>query len=463
MSREATDYDVIVLGGGSAGTAAGRAAVAAGARTAVVNEGEIGGLCILRGCMPTKSMLEAAHVAHVARHTDPFGIRASGEVTADFAAIMERKRGHVDRFQRAKIEGVEAADHAWIDGRGRFVPGGGVEVDGRRLEAKAYVVASGSRPARPPIDGLDEVETLTSDDVMRLDSPPSSLLVYGAGAVGLELAQFFARIGTRVRLVNRSPLLSKIDPDAGRELHAALGEELDLSVPATIASVRPSGGGLNATIVEDGVSREEQVEALLLATGRDPELEGLGLEHVGLDPSGGGLAHDETMRTKNPAVWVAGDATGREQLLHVANQEGAAAGHNAAGGRPPKTIDPRLAMQAIFTDPPFAQVGLVPLAVDGRRIVEGRARFPETGRAITMNVRHGLWRLLVEADSGQVVGASILGPRADDLIHLVAELIHFRGTLDDVLELPWYHPTLSEVMLDLARSAAAARAASQTA
>ena len=453
------DFDVLVLGGGSAGTAAARAATLAGARTAMINDGEPGGLCILRGCMPTKAMLASAHALHETRRLGPFGIRLDGAAAADFPAVMDRKDALVARFLRAKLASIERGGYEVIDGRGRFAPGGGVEVNGRVLRARGYVLATGSEPARLPIPGFDCVPVWSSDDVMELRRRPESLLVQGAGPIGLELAQFFARMGTRVLLVNRSPLLSRHDPDSGRELHAALADEenLELAVPGAIEVLTPDGDGLRAQVRHAGDTRTVRADALLVATGRLAALDGLGLEHLGLERHRPALAVDATMATAHPDVWVAGDATHEHQILHRANEEGAVAGHNAAVGRGERSVDDRLLMSVVFTDPPFARVGLSEqdAADAGRDAVVGAARFPETGRAITMETRHGLWKLVVDRESGEILGSTVLGPRADDLVHTVSAMMYYRGRVEDILRMPWYHPTLSEVALDLARSALA--------
>lgn len=452
------DYDVIVLGGGSAGTSAAAAATKAGARTLMINDGELGGLCILRGCMPTKAMLASAHALHEATHTEPFGVRLEGRVTADFARIMERKAEQVLRFQRAKVRSVESQDYEVLFGRARFAPAGGVEVGGRRLKAGAYVIATGSAPAILPIPGLEDVPVLTSDNVMRLESQPASLLVQGAGPVGLELSQFFARIGTRVLLVNRSALLSRFDEECGEELARAFREEpsLELAVPGVIERLSGAGSGLVARVRSGGRAFDYEADALLMAAGRRAALDDVGLEHAGLRAVGGRLPCDSRMRTTNPQVYVAGDATGVFQILHLANQEGSVAGHNAAGAGPEKQMDYRLRMAVVFTDPPFAQVGANEreARLEGWDPVVGRARLPETGRAITMSVRHGLWKLYACKSTGEILGCSMLGPRADDLIHLVALLMADRAAVGRIFELPWYHPTLSEVMLNVGRDAA---------
>ncbi|UCF68251.1 MAG: FAD-dependent oxidoreductase, partial [Acidobacteriota bacterium] len=233
------DFDVIVLGGGSAGTSAARAARQAGARTALINDGELGGLCILRGCMPTKAMLASAHAAHEVEHAARFGVHVEGSARVDFAQVMARKDAQVKRFQRAKIASIESQDYEVLLGRAAFAPGGGITLDGRRLAAERYVIATGSVPCLPPVKGLASVQALTSDDVMRLEGQPASLMVYGAGPIGLELAQFFARIGTEVVLVSRSPLLMRYDQECGTELRRALENEprLELLMPARFEQV----------------------------------------------------------------------------------------------------------------------------------------------------------------------------------------------------------------------------------
>ena len=449
-----TDYDVVVLGGGSAGTSAATAAHAAGASTLMINDGELGGLCILRGCMPTKSMLAAAHAVHEARHLEPFGARLDGSLNVDFGRIASRKDEHVSRFKKAKVESIEAAGYEVLDARGRFAEPGVVEAAGRRIRAKKIVIATGSAPASLPIPGLDDVPVLTSDDVMRLTEAPARLVVQGGGPVGLELAQFFARVGTQVLLVNRSPLLSKIDADCGVELRRAFSDEpnLRLAVPGRIERLLREGEGLRAVVSTDDGSFEERVDALLMAVGREAGVAGIGLERIGLVPENGRLRHDKRMRTAHPDIYVAGDATGDDQILHLANQEGRVAGNNAAGAVP-LAMDDRLKTCAIFTDPPFAQLGLAEQTARDASldVVVGRERFPQTGRAITMGTRHGLWKLIADRKSGEILGSSILGPRADDLIHVVSTLMHYRGSAADILELPWYHPTLSEVLLNVAR------------
>lgn len=451
------DYDVLVLGGGSAGTRAAATAAKKGARVAMINDGELGGLCILRGCMPTKAMLASAHALHEAKHLAPFGVHLRGEVVPDFKQIIERKNAQVQRFKNAKIRGIEKGGYEVIDARARFATGGGVEAGGRVLTARRYVIAVGSVPTILPISGIADVPVMTSDDVMRLsDTPPRSMVVQGAGPIGLELAQFFARIGTKVLLVNRSPLLSRFNaPLLGEELTRALEaeENFDLAVPGVIGGVRPVDGGIGFTIESGGRVFEHEAECFLMAAGRHAAVADLGLEHVGVSMANGGIQHDDAMQTTNPEVFVAGDATNEWQILHIANEEGEVAGLNAAAGEVVKRVDRRLSMGVIYTDPPFTQVGVSESEARrrGHDAVSAMARFPETGRAITMGAEYGAWSMVADRETREILGSAILGPRADDLVHAVSVLMYNRNKVDEIFEMPWYHPTLSEVILNLAR------------
>jgi pyruvate/2-oxoglutarate dehydrogenase complex dihydrolipoamide dehydrogenase (E3) component len=449
-----TSYDVIVIGGGSAGTSAAGAAAAAGARTALVNDGELGGLCILRGCMPTKTLLHSAHALHDMRTSGPLGVHA-GRIRFDFPAIMRRKDAKVERFKRAKIRSVERSPYDVIDARGTFVDPETVAVGGRPYRARGYVIATGSVASIRPIEGIGDVPVLTSDEVMKLEKLPESMVVQGSGPIGLELGQFFARLGVKVLLVNRSRPLSKIDPDCSAEMMRVLTDEsnLDLLLPGRIERVRRDGNGIVFGLEGEDGPLEHRAEAFLSATGRRPALEGLGLEAAGIESDGRSIRHDPSLQTTNPRVYVAGDATGSYQVLHLANQEGRVAGGNAASGRPEQEMDYRLRMEVIFTDPPFAGVGMSALDAERARrgVVTAVKRFPEQGRAITMETGHGLVKVVADAEAGEILGAQIIGPRADDLVHVISAVMFYRGSAAHINAMPWYHPTLAETLIEIGR------------
>lgn len=466
--REAQVYDVVVLGGGTGGTAAARTAAGHGAKVVMFNDGELGGLCILRGCMPTKTMLHAAHLAHEARHHATPGV-GTATLPVDFAAVMANKDAKVARFKRAKIAGIESGGYETIDARASFVGPDEVEAGGTRYRfRKGAVIATGSIPTAPPIPGLDAVPYMTSDEVMQLTHQPGSVLVVGSGAIGLELAQFFSRIGSEVHLVSRRKVFADVDPRIVEEMEAAMRSEPQFTAHAPMrptafeVTTLPDGRPGVRTTVEDPADGSQQnivTESLVMATGRRAAVKDLGLDAAEVELVEGRIHCGTDMRTSNPKVFVAGDASGHRQLLHVANWEGMVAGLGAAGIAGDHSVEQRLHMEVVFTDPPLATIGMNRGQAEalGIPVIDASARFPETGRAITMDVDHGVFILVARADTGEILGAQILGPRADDIIHTVSSLMYYRGTAADMLRMPWYHPTLTEVLLSLARQIEAQR------
>ncbi len=449
------EYDVIVLGGGTAGSAAASAAHAAGARTAMFNDGELGGLCILRGCMPTKTLLHSAHTAHHGRHPQAAGVRTRLE-GVDFREVMANKDLKVERFQRAKIGGIQRGGYEVIDARARFVGPDTVEAGGTSYRfTSGAVIATGSVPTVPPIAGLEKTPYLTSDDVMKLEELPGSVMVMGTGAVGLELSQFFARMGAETVVFSRRRVFLGIDPLLADEMERVADDEPGMELVQPECPVRVSGDETRVEAeMESG--RVYHADKLVVATGRRPALDEMGLEAAGVEVENEGrrVTAGADARTSNPRIFVAGDASGRQLLLHVANWEGRVAGLNAAGAPGDHRVEQRLNLAVVFTDPPMASLGLTEAEAweAGHAVISAYVRFPETGRAITQDVQHGVCKLVADRERGEIIGAQILGPRADDLIHSIAAIMYYRGTAADMLQMPWYHPTLSEVMLGLARN-----------
>jgi len=449
------DYDVVVVGGGTAGSMAARTAAAAGARTVMFNSGELGGLCILRGCMPSKTMLHAAHLLHEAAHHHTPGV-GHADLGSDFAAVMANKDAKVQRFKRAKVREIEQGGYDVVNAEARFAGPDAVEAAGRLYRfSKGAVIASGSTHAVPPIEGLDEVPYLTSDDVMRLRARPRTLLTLGVGAVGLEMSFFFARLGTAVELISRRPVFQDVAPEIESEMVAVLRAEPNLTHHPCTRPLRLSreGGGILFEYESETGAQQLRAEQLLLAVGRRANVDGLGLHAAGVQVEDRRVVCDESLRTTNPRIFVAGDATNERLLLHVANWEGKVGGLGAAQVAGEHRVERRLHLEVVFTDPAMAALGMNRAQAEaaGHDTVVAMARFPETGRAIAMDVQHGLWLLVADRSSGEILGSQILGPRADDLIHVIAGVMFYRGTARDLLAMPWYHPTLSEVLPVLAR------------
>lgn len=459
-------YDVIVLGGGTAGSNAARTAGSMGKKVLMVFKPDLQNLCIEKGCMPSKSMLAAAELMLHTRHSDKFGITIKGPVTPQFQFIQDRKNIHVGRFMKALREKVASDPYETIEGTARFLPDdGGIEVtNGKKTKTyygERYVIATGTKPFIPPVTGLDTVPYLTSDDIMDgvLTDLPKSIAIMGGGAIGLEFATFFNSLGVSVSVIERAPLLNRSDPEFGVELTKMLTDQgIQILAPANVVQAEKGGAGVVLSIEQDGSTFTHEAQYLLVATGRTPQLDELDVENIGLTIEHGGLqACDEHQCTSNDRVYAAGDVTRQLPILHAAAEEGKVAGYNAAVGSNEKRVDhKKLKMLVMFTDPPFAHVGMSEQDAHDASIpvVTHTIQFPETGRAIVMGVEHGLWKLVVHKESGRILGSTAIGPRVDDLLHQV----HIAMVLDaDVRTLAKtfaYHPTLSEQFMNLVKATA---------
>lgn len=457
-----TTYDVIVIGAGTAGINAAHAASRVGARVLLVNNGPPVTACAARNCMPSKALLAATQVAHTARHAAPFGVSVTGPVRVDFDRMVAQVKEQVQLFTHSVEEGVQKAvtdkKFDFIEGRASFGPDGRVTVNGHTLEGQRYVIATGSVVTVPPIDGLDRVDCITSDDVLALSEAPRSLVILGAGAVGLELAEVFARVGTDVLVVERTSVLADFDPEFGEEFQRYMEAEphLTLWTQAQVTQVRPNeqGAGLTCVIDVDGQQQEHAADKLLVATGRQPALADLGLEHLGLAPERGKLQVSAAMQTDNPNVFLAGDAVG-PQILHIAAEEGRVAGHNAAMGRADQAMDyDRQDLAVIFTGLTAARTGLTETqAREADRAIDTASDHPaKSGRGITDKDAFGLWKLVADAHTGAILGAQILETNADASIHLVKMAIDAGLTVADLSTMVAYHPTRAERLKNLAHT-----------
>lgn len=444
-------FDLVVLGAGSAGFAAARvAATELRARVALVDRGPLGGLCILAGCMPSKALIQSGRAAHAVATAGEFGVRVDGW-RADFQAIMARKDRLIAGFARYRKDGIrELPNTEVIVGPAAFLDGGTLQVGGRTITADRFVLATGSTPSIPPIPGLAEVGYMVSDEALDLKEPPSSLLVVGGGVIALELGQFFARVGTQVTIVELAPrLMAREDPDVSAVITQRLVRE-GVEVLVGVTPVRAERRGDRRVLhlaLPDGATRELEADALLVATGRRPNLTDLGLEAAGVRVEGHRPVLTRCLQTTNPAVFAAGDVTGLSYLVHVAIAEGELAARNALLGCPPRPVAPHLYVSAAFTEPQIARVGLseAEAARIGKRVLVGRYAFADHGKAEVLGETDGFVKLLADPFEGELVGATVVGPEGAELIHQLATAITLRATVEQFLQVPHVHPTLAEI------------------
>lgn len=457
-------FDVIVIGGGSAGYNAARVMGAQGKRIALVDKGPLGGLCILRGCMPTKAMLRSTDVLQLAREAAELGV-VIPSVEADFPAIMARQQRLVKGFQDYRIQGIHKLPNTTlIQGAARFTGPKQIEVNGETHTADKFLIATGSAPMIPAIPGLLEAGYITSDEAMSLKRLPASMIVMGGGVIALELGQFYARLGVKVTMVLRGPhILSREDADVQEVLEAAMrADGIEIVPQAKPVRVEVKDGQKVMVLALPGGERALAVEEIFLALGRVPFLEPLNLEATGVATPGGRIQVDDEMRTTHPDIYAAGDCLGDYFLVHVAIHQGEVAAHNILGRRPTRQADYRLLASAIFTDPNYARVGISEreAAEQGLKVVSAKYDFADLGKAECMGklAMQGFVKLIADEATGEILGAEIVGPEGADLIHELIVAMEFRCTVERLMTIPHLHPTLSEIITYPAEEIAELRA-----
>jgi len=429
-------FDLAVIGAGSAGFSAAITAAEQGARVLLVGHGTIGGTCVNTGCVPSKTLIRATDVIHQAKAATRFdGLHGEAQVR-DWAALIAQKQQLVDSLRQAKYTDVLPAHDSitWLEGRARLVDNG-ILVDGQAFTAPRVVIATGARAAIPDIPGLDTVPFLTSTGALEMEQLPASLLVMGGGYIGCELAQMFARAGVAVTLMTRRTLLADAEPEVSTALTECFrGEGITVHEGVAYRAARASDGRI--TVIFDSTHGSCGVEAqrLLLATGRTPNVEGLGLDAAGIELNdAGGIAVDDRMQTSVPGIYAAGDVTGQDQFVYMAAYGAKIAASNALGDSPLRYQNH--AMPAVvFTDPQVARVGLterqaLDAGIDVRTSVLPLRHLP---RALAARDTRGLIKLVAEAAGGRLLGAHIIAPEGADSIQTAAIAINQRLTAEEL-------------------------------
>ncbi|MFP5334000.1 MAG: mercury(II) reductase [Actinomycetes bacterium] len=428
---ERGEVDLVVVGSGGAAMAAGIAARRQGASAVLVESGTLGGTCVNVGCVPSKTLLAAAGTRHAAQ-VNPFDGVPTSAGGVDLAALVAQKDALVQGMRQAKYADVAAAHGFSVrHGQARFRDPLTLEVDGETLRAKAYVVATGAEPARPDVDGLEDVRWLTSTTAMELTELPRSLVVVGGGDVGLEQAQLFAHLGSDVTLVGR--VAPRAEPELAAALRAALAGDGITVLPEHAVRVAEDGGGVAVTTVSGTTVRGQR---LLVATGRRPRTGGLGLDAAGVATDERGfVVVDAEQRTSNPRVLAAGDVTGAPQYVYVAAAAGRVAALNALDAGPAR-VDWTGLPSVVFTRPQLASAGLTEaearaLGHDTDSRVLAMSAVP---RALVSHDARGAVKVVADAATGAVLGVHALADGAGDMMLAATYAIRAGMTVDDVAD-----------------------------
>jgi len=454
--------DVAIIGAGTAGLSAYRAVKAAGLNALLIEGGPHGTTCARVGCMPSKLLIAAAEAAHHAQSAHFFGLQVSG-IQVDGAAVMDRIRRERNRFVGFVLDSVNnIPERDKVAGYARFVSNTSLLIgEHTRVEAERAVIATGSTPIIPAMYAKLGDRAIVNDDVFEWTQLPGSVLAVGTGVVGLELGQALSRLGVRVQFVSHSASLGGLtDPRVKTHALAALKEELDLCLETEIMDIRRDGDQVHVRYKSAGKpERSEIFDYVLVAAGRRPNLSALRLENtsVSLDENGMPEYDSATLQLGTLPVFIAGDVNGILPVLHEAADDGRIAGRNAASYPMVKAFIRRAPMSVVFTDPQLAQVGTRFKDLPKQVIVCGEVDFAGQGRARVMLKNRGMLRVYARRSDGSFLGAEMAGPAMEHIAHLLAWALQQRLTIDQMLQMPFYHPVIEEGLRTALRMAAAQR------
>lgn len=443
-------FDLIVVGGGSAGYAAARTGRDFAENVAVVDGSDkLAGLCILRGCMPSKTLIYAAEVLHHARHGKQFGLNIP-TAEADMAAVQARKQQIIGEFSGYRRDQLESdrftlfRKHGKVTGPNEVTLSDGIAITGDRI-----FISTGSTINWPGVPGLREVDALTSDDILDLDWLPESIIVLGGGVVACELTQYLSRIGSKVTQIQRS---SQILKDASSEAAAVVmeafrAEGIDLYTGTSLKQVARTADGVSATFEHAGETKTVTAAHLFNALGRKPATEGLGLAEVGVDlRTSGHIVTNAFMQTAVPSIYAGGDCVGPHEIVHVAIKQAEIAGRHMFG-KPTRAINYESLLGVTFTDPQVAFVGMDEDDLRQRDLdpIAFSMTFDDHGKSILMEAKRGFVKVIASRRDGRIYGAECVGKDAGELIHAMTYPVAVRAHVSDTLRADWYHPTLAEI------------------
>jgi dihydrolipoamide dehydrogenase len=451
-------YDVLVIGAGPGGYVAALRASQLGAQVGVVEETYVGGVCLNVGCIPSKALLRSAEVYEALRDAKQFGIRVEGAVEPDWPEIQRRKAQIVKRLTTGVSGLLKKARVAVFEGRGRLIDAHTVAVTGsageERLEAGKVIIATGAHPVRLPLPGFDLPGVLDSTGALALEELPRRILIVGGGVIGAEFAAIFASFGVQVTIIEMlDRLLPMMDADISAEILKSLKQQKIQSYVSSRANeIVPVGDALRVSATTPGGPETFEVDKVLVSVGRRANIEGLGLESIGVKLDRG-IAVDDHMETNVSGVYAIGDVTGRWWLAHVASKEGVVAAENACGH--PARMDYKSVPSCVFTHPEVASVGLTEAQAreQGYDVLIGRFPLMANGKALTYGERAGWVKIVSESKYGQVLGLHIVGAHASDLILEGGLALSMEATLDEIEATIHAHPTLGEAIAEAALAA----------
>jgi pyruvate/2-oxoglutarate dehydrogenase complex dihydrolipoamide dehydrogenase (E3) component len=446
-----TSYDAIIIGTGQAGPSLAARLAAAGMRVAIAERKLFGGTCVNTGCIPTKALVANAAVARTARRASDFGVSVGGPVSVDMMAVKARKDGIVEESRSGVESLLRGLDGVTVHlGHARFESPRQVRVGDALLTAGHIFINVGGRAASPPIPGLSEIPYWTNSSMMGVDFVPPRLVVVGGSYVGLEFAQMYRRFGSAVTVVEKAPrLIAREDEDVSAAIRDILEREgIAVRLGAECIAVEKSPSGVRVRV--DCKAGEPAVEGthLLLAVGRRPNTDDLGLDRAGVAVDARGyISVDDELRTSVPGIWALGDCNGKGAFTHTSYNDFEVVAANLLDGDPRRVSD-RIEAYALYIDPPLGRAGLTEAKAreSGRRILVGRRPMSKVMRAVEKGEPLGFMKIVVDAESKQILGASILGVGGDEVIHCLLDTMYARAPYTVIRRAMHIHPTVAEYL-----------------
>jgi pyruvate/2-oxoglutarate dehydrogenase complex dihydrolipoamide dehydrogenase (E3) component len=452
------DFDYVVIGGGSAGYSSASTAASAGLKVAVIEGGEdVGGLCILRGCMPSKTLLESSNRYDTIRRAEEFGLHAEKH-SASGTGIIERKRRIVAAFADYRRSQLLSGKFRFLRGVAKFLGPHSVEVSWKDeppfiVRAKTFLIATGSEVHDVLIPGLCDVGCRDSDSVLEWEHIPKSVVILGGGAIALEIAHYYVGLGVRVTLIQRSKrVLREMDGDVAHCIEKTLASRgADIFTGTSLERVEAGEQGKRVIFYRGGERLAVEAEEVIYALGRQPRTSALDLDAAGVRTEKSRPLTNPHQQTSVPHIFAAGDVCGPYEIVHLAIQQGEVAARNAVrllrGGNELESSDYRLRLFIVFTMPEIAAVGMTEAELTTAECDFRVATYPfnDHGKSLVMGETDGFVKLIANSRNGEILGGAVVGPEASELIHEIAVAMHFRATAKEFAKIPHYHPTLSEI------------------
>jgi pyruvate/2-oxoglutarate dehydrogenase complex dihydrolipoamide dehydrogenase (E3) component len=443
------DYDAIVIGTGQSGPALTRRLVAAGWKVAIIERKVFGGTCVNTGCTPTKTLVASAYAAHLARRADEYGVAIGGPIGVDMKKVKARKDAVVEPSRKGVERSLKTLKGCTVyEGHARFSGPKEVKVGNETLKADRIFINVGGRAVVPSIPGLDQVPYLTNSSMMDVDFLPRHLIVIGGSYIGLEFAQMYRRFGSEVTVIElASHLIPREDEDVSQAVAGFLQDEgIDIRVNSKVVGVEKRGNDIAVSIATGGKQSQVAGSHLLLAIGRRPNTDDLGLDQAGIatDPRGY-IEVDDLLCTNVPGVWALGDCNGRGAFTHTSWNDFEIVAANLLDNDSRRVSD-RVTAYALYTDPPLGRAGMTEVEVrkSGRPALIATMAMEDVSRAYEKGETKGFMKILVDQETKQILGASLLGVSGDEVIHCILDVMYAKAPSTVLRRAMHIHPTVSE-------------------